>query len=84
MRAREGRWRDVEPGGYVKDKNGVTWKVLLWNHVRAVIQNREGRKAEVRPNPYDAVTIMEVTMEDAVSVVERMLDGEVIREETTQ
>lgn len=83
MKRRQGRWRDVEPGTYVKDKNGKSWYVLQWNHRKAVIRDRDGRTATVTPNPYDEVTMLVMTMEDAVKVVERKLGGVVITDERT-
>ena len=83
MERRDGRWRDVEPGNYVRDQTGKVWRVDSWNHSTAHITDRGGRRATARPNPYDKVQILTPTMEEAVSVVERILGGVVISDERT-
>lgn len=83
MKRRQGRWRDVEPGMYVRDAKGRTWYVLQWNHKKAVIRDREGRTVTVTPNPYDEVTTLVMTMEDAVSVAQSKLGAVVISDERT-
>lgn len=83
MERRDGRWRDVEPGNYVRDKDGKVWRVDRWNHSTAHITDKDGRRATVRPNPYNKVQILTPTMEETVSVVERILGGVVISDERT-
>lgn len=83
MKLTQGRWRDVEPGNYVRDARGRTWHVMTWNHSTATIRDREGIQRTVTPSPYDAVEILTPTMNEAVSVVERMLGGTVIADERT-
>lgn len=80
MLKREGRWVDVHPGNYVKDLNGKTWRVERWSGSTAKLRASDGSQATAHPDPYSKVTILSISMEDAVSVVADKLGGVVIEE----
>lgn len=84
MIRRTGRWRDVEPGNYVKDATGKVWKVVRWNHITATLQDREGAQGTARPNPYDSVEILTPTMDEAIDIVKRVLPGTEVIEDTKE
>lgn len=83
MKRRSGWWVDVKTGDYVIDKNGKTWKVVRWDHVQATLKDQDGKTVKTKPRPYSEVTYMTRTMNDAVSVIERMLGGVIIEERNT-
>lgn len=83
MKARRASWTDVQPGDYVKDLNGKTWKVQHWDHVRAILQDRDGKTSRVSPRPHSPVTILSVSAEEAVSLIAEKLGGVVIEDERT-
>lgn len=83
MKKREGRWADVQPENFVRDKTGKMWKVLKWDHIQATLQDADGKIVKTKPGPYTEVTYFTRTMRDAVSVVERMLGGVIIEERNT-
>lgn len=84
MIKREGRWVDVKPTDFVRDKTGKMWKVLKWDHIRATLEDTDGKTVTTKPAPYAEVEFYSRTMKDAVSVVERILGGVVIEERKTQ
>ena len=80
MRKNEGRWVDVRPENFVLDATGKMWKVLTWDHIAAVTQDKDGKKVRVRPDPYSEVTYYTRTINDAVKVITEVLGGTVIEE----
>lgn len=78
MIRREGRWIDVQPNDYVEDKNGEMWRVTRWDHIEAGLLGKDGRTGKVRPDPYQPVILYRPTVKDAVSVVQRIIGGEII------
>jgi hypothetical protein len=85
--ARQGQWSELRKLQYIKDKAGVTWKLVAhrsdgtWGAV-----NAEGKKLIIPPKPSDTpVTILEPTTEEAVETLQKELGAipEAIRDGET-
>lgn len=78
MIARSGTWKEVWVGAYVADKTGRIWKVtnMIFAGPTAVLQDRDGKVGEIPwPDNDTPVTIYETSMQDAITLIERELDG---------
>lgn len=81
MIARPGTWQEVKRYGYIKDKNGKTWRVVSLAPSLVVLVDRTGKRATVdRPRPFHPVTIVEPTEADAVKTVQEILEAVAIEE----
>jgi hypothetical protein len=74
-------WDDVEVGTYVRDKNGVVWKVLAVEFFDDTIsmRNRDGVERTIkRPTGDTRVTTMVPTDEEAVVTVQKVFPSATI------
>jgi hypothetical protein len=79
MHATRGSWAFVEVGGYIRDKNNVTWRVERLSADRAVLVDRAGRTVEIeRPPAERHVTMLEPTEEEARYTLAKALGARVV------
>ena len=79
MIARPGTWKEVWVGSYIRDKNGKVWKVkdLIFAGPTASLVDAKGKQGKT-PWPADdtPVTVVEPTTQDAITLIQRTLDGQ--------
>jgi hypothetical protein len=78
----QGNWADVGPGVYIQGSDGSAWRCdARWGVSSYRLTNRAGQQLDVTRDPWSGVTILVPTIEDAVGLVQRILDGTLIQEE---
>lgn len=75
MMARLGYWYETQPGSYVRDPQGNSWRVDRAGRGYRLLTDRLGSTMQVTPRPNDVVTILEPTEAEAVETVRRLLGG---------
>lgn len=82
MIARPGKWHEVHENGYVKDKQGRLWRVEKISPTEVRLLGRDYKPHTIdRPRDYQPVTIVEITVDEAIAAVQSVIDGTVISEE---
>lgn len=71
MIAREATWAEVKRGSFIKDKNGMMWKVV---HVKPGfygVQNKAGEQHILKDKrPHDPVDIMYLSQKELINILE--------------
>lgn len=81
MIARAAHWHEVVEGGYVRDKNGKTWRVLILRDDKVELVDKAGKIVELeRPRNWHPVTLIELTTGDAIKTVQDILEAVVTEE----
>ncbi len=75
MKDRVGTWAEVEIGSYVRDLNEKIWRVKGTVGKGFVLVDRDLATTKVTRAPMHPVTIVEVTLEEAMELVGRALGG---------
>lgn len=73
MIERTGTWADVVPLSYIKDKAGRAWRVEDARDGQMLLQDREGKRVVVSPNPFDPVTLLGATEDEARATLDAVL-----------
>lgn len=69
-------WGQVWPSGYVKDRNGETWKLMDEKDGFVLLQNRTGeQRSMLRPSPDTPVTAVVYTEQEAISMMLSVFPG---------
>lgn len=75
-------WGEVIVGTYVRDKNGVVYRVEDEKNGWLLLVKRDGTKdAQLRPPPGAPVTVMVPTIAEATETIATHLGGTIIRQE---
>jgi hypothetical protein len=76
---RQGTWDELDTHVYIKDRNGVTWKIAERQGDRFGIVNRAGNRAVLEPKPAKhPVTIVTPTEIEAWETLRDTLGAEVL------
>ena len=80
MQARRARWSEIEPLTYLRHpKTGEVWRVDQKVRGWLLLSDRSGRVVKLRPqDPNKEIIIMDMTLEEATTLVQRELGGTVI------
>lgn len=79
MRTVKRQWLAVEPGMYVKDRTGKTWRVEDERDGRLLLVGAGGERTTMqRPPATQHVDVLEPTDEEALALVKRELGGSVV------